>query len=425
MDNSLNLLKKLNIKQDIPLIVSVSGGVDSIVLLNLLVKSNYNVIVVHFNHHTRAQNLAEQDLVIDYANKFNLKYYVFNYEHLNTNNFQSDARNFRLSKLKATAKIEHTKYILTAHHLDDLAETVLMRITRGSNLYGYAGIHDFVKSDDFVLLKPLIYYSKQEIVSYALINDLKYLTDESNYESTYTRNRFRNTIIPIMKQENPNLLKQFVNYQQLLTNSFNFIRSYAKKFIKDGAINVKELLNEDLIIKHEVLVILLEHHNININTNLLNDLTKIITSSTSNLNYNLSNHKIFIKSYDTAYITENTVPASLNLILKEGENVISNMKKITLLTNVSNNDKMSINICYNKLNFPLIARTRKNGDKLKFAYGTKKLKDYLIDLKIPLHLRDSLLIITDSDNTILWVEGIYINKTLGLENKITLKYGRV
>src|SRR5690625_2612970 len=278
----LDLLKKLNINKNKPLILSLSGGVDSIVLLDLLLKDNYNVIVVHFNHQTRKGNVLEEKLVKDLSKENNLKHYVFNFKHNNLNNFQNEARIFRHDKLKELANIHKTPYILTAHHLDDLAETVLMKITRGSNLYGYAGIHDVLIKDNYTFLKPLLFYSKDEIVKYATLNNLKYLTDESNLDTKYLRNRYRHTILPIMKQENPNLLNQFKDFNTILTNTFSFIRSYSKKFIKDNVINVKKLIKQEIIVVNETIIILLENYNIEFNNNLINDLTNLLLNNRPN-----------------------------------------------------------------------------------------------------------------------------------------------
>lgn len=422
---NLDLLKKLNINKQTPLIVSVSGGVDSVVLLNLLIKNNYTPIVVHFNHHTRDNTLLEQQLVEKISKDNNLKLYVYNFHYKNKENFQNEARNFRHSKLKKVAKLHNTKYILTAHHLDDLAETVLMKITRGSNLYGYAGIHDVLNKDNFIFLKPLLFYPKDEIVKYANLNNINYLTDDSNLDTTYLRNRYRHTILPIMKQENPNLLYQFKDYNNILTNTFNFIRKYSKAFIKDNIINLKTLIKEDQVIINEVIIILLENYNIEFNKNLIKDLTNILLNNRPNLTYTLNNKYIFVKSYNKAYIENKQSNIKFTTTLNKEITKLPNMKKITFLNNVSDKTKNTHKLCYNEIRLPLIARTRLDGDLLQFNFGRKKLKDFLIDKKIPKLKRDKLVIITDSNNTILWVEGIYTNNTLGSLNEIYFEIGDI
>lgn len=422
MITHLDLLKELNITKNDTLIVSVSGGVDSVVLLNLLVNAGYKPIVVHFNHQTRANNALEEALVVELAEKYNLVYYIFNFEYSGKKNFQAEARLFRQNNLKNVASRFDSAYILTAHHLDDLAETILMKITRGSNLYGYSGIQKVTKQDGYIYLKPLLDFSKNDIINYANVNKLKYLTDESNLESHYLRNRYRHAIIPIMKQENSNLLNQFKEYSNILIENFNFIRKYASKFVDIDQVDISELIKEDDVIIKEVIIILLEKNQVEINNNLVADLLNIIKSNSPNATYNLSNRMSFIKSYSIIKIIKNVATTTYNIVLNHDVNILPNMKKITLLNNVSDNTNNTIVLCYNNIRLPLIARTRLAGDKLDFDFGTKKLKDYLIDLKIPMTERNNLTIITDSNNTIMWVENIYINKTLGNQNKITFKW---
>lgn len=423
MENELNLLKKYNIDKKTPLVVSVSGGVDSMVLLHILTKNKYNTIVVHFNHQTRKENDSEEQLVRETAKNYNLKFHVFKVLK-SSGNFHEQARNFRIKKLEEIARKYNTSFILTAHHLDDLAETVLMKITRGSNLYGFSGIHEYVKINNFTFIRPLLDYSKKEIVSFAAKEKVNYLDDSSNFELHYTRNRIRHTILPILKQENPQVLNKFKDFQNSLTETYNFIRKYTAKFIdSNNIINTSALINEDLLIKREVLVMLLEKHQITFNKQTLDDLLKLIESDRPNLTYNLSNNYHFVKSYDTVYLTNKNLKEPFEVVLDKKVNLLPNMKKITFLTNVSHNSKINYKICYNNISLPLIARTRINGDVLMFSYGKKKLKDHLIDLKIPLTKRNELIVITDSNNTILWVENIYNNQTLGNKNELYFEIG--
>lgn len=423
MKNVLDLLNNYNIDNKTPLVLSVSGGVDSMVLLNILSVNKYNLIVVHFNHQTRKENEQEEQLVRETAEKHNFKFHVFKVD-TNSGNFHEQARNFRYDHLKQIALKYKTPYILTAHHLDDLAETVIMKITRGSNLYGYAGIHEYVKQDDFIFIRPLLNYSKKEISIYAQNNKVAFLDDDSNFEQHYTRNRIRHTILPILKQENPQVLKKFKEFQTSLTESYNFIRTFSNNFIdSNNKIDITSLLKQELLIKRETIVILLEKYQITFNKNTLDTLLNILESDRPNLTYNLSDDYLFIKSYNQIFITKDLETITFEVILNKNDNHLPNMKKITFLNNLSDNNKFNHKICYNNISLPLIARTRKNGDVLMFSYGKKKLKDYLIDLKIPRIKRDELIIITDSNNTILWVEDIYTNQTIGSENEIYFKIG--
>ena len=122
------------------LIVSVSGGVDSMVLMDFLRRLNLNLVIVHFNHQVRGQSIDEANMVREYTEKYHLPFNYFKLD-LNLNaDFQNRARNLRRKHLEDVARRNNTPYILTAHHLDDLLETILIKITRGSSLDGYSEI---------------------------------------------------------------------------------------------------------------------------------------------------------------------------------------------------------------------------------------------------------------------------------------------
>lgn len=422
MNEVNNILNSINIKKSTPLIMSVSGGVDSMVMLDYLFKNGFNVIVVHFNHNTRSSNVLDEELIIDYCTKNNLKYHIINI-NVTTGNFQETARNLRYYHLKQVAKKYKSKFIFTAHHLDDLAETILIKLTRGSNLYGYAGIHSVYTDNSYTYVRPLLYLSKKAIKEYAKDQNVPYLDDFTNFETTYLRNRYRHTVMPILKQENEQFLNKVLNYHLQLSKASSFIRKYSKKYIKNNEIIIDKLIKEDDYIIENALAILLEDNNINFTYETILKLVTLIKEDKPNLAYDLSNNKLFIKAYNTVLIKEDKERLNLNQELRFGENVLTNMEIVTLLKDDGLDTQEFTKLCYNKLEFPLIVRSRNNGDLLSFTYGHKKLKDLLIDLKMPKYLRDELMIITDSNDTILWIPNVYLNETLGQGENLYLKIG--
>jgi len=412
----LSLLKKYNLNKSTPLIISLSGGVDSMVLATLLANNNYNLIIVHFNHNTRKSNLDDQNLVKNFAENNNLPFYIFSI-NIKKGNFQNEARKKRYEKLIEIAKKHETKYILTAHHLDDLAESVLMKISRGSSLNGYSGINEISYKDDCLHFKPLLYTSKAQIKLYALKNNVVYNEDETNFSNNYSRNRYRNNIIPVLKDENPSFLEKIRQFNEILITSSKFIRNTALKFYREK-INVAEFIKFDPAIQNEIISLHFEAKKIEFNIDILNTIKKILLSKTPNQEYNLKGGFIFVKSYNDAYITKKTAPEKFNFIIKDKSITLPNNDKITISTNKAILNPKSLKLCYNEMNLPLIIRSRTNGDTLNFSFGKKKLKDLLIDLKMPKTKRENLIILTDSSNTILWVSDVYLNKTLGNKNKL-------
>jgi tRNA(Ile)-lysidine synthetase-like protein len=128
------------------IVVGVSGGIDSMVLLNVLYDLGYKLVIAHVNHNVREESKDELIFVKEYAKSKNIPFESTVLEKIEGKNFQDEARSLRYEFFFEIARKYNATKIATAHHLDDLLETVLMRISRGSNLYGYGGI------------KPIIYY---------------------------------------------------------------------------------------------------------------------------------------------------------------------------------------------------------------------------------------------------------------------------
>jgi len=412
-----HIIKMLQNEIKIPLkeklIVSVSGGADSMFLLSILKDSGYKLEVVHFNHMLRDQSKIEADLVRTYCEQHHISFHYYLIE-IGEGNFHHQAHHLRLHYLKDTAKITKAKYILTAHHLDDLLENILIKLTRGSNLLGYAGmqLNHTIKGLTFV--KPLLYTSKEEILTYIKENNIPYLNDESNDLDFYMRNRYRHTIVPIMKQENPKLLNQAAQYHKQISLAFKFIRKTTIQTLNGGTtidLNIYKSLDE--VIQEDIIAYLIEKKNLNLSFDLIQKIKLLLLQDKPNLTYPLSSHYYVVKAYDQAFIKRINTPKNIKIQVSEGENKLANKDNFTFLTNSNTHTEDLEKLCYNKLAFPLWLRHRENGDKLAYKFGHKKLKDLLIDKKIPMEKRDALWILTDNDNQILWVQDLYRNQMLG------------
>ena len=211
LKQSIQLIKeKLNNKK---ILLACSTGVDSMVLLDLLLKYNNNcqIIISHVNHQKRQQSIQEEEFIIKYCQENNLKCYVKRLEKHEEGNFQEWARNERYHFFEEIIEKEKIDYLLTAHHADDNLETIIMRLLKSSSLKGYAGIEKEIKLEKYTVLRPLLDHSKNEIIAYAKDNNITYYQDISNYSDDYTRNRIRKYITPILLEENPNLYEA-INY---------------------------------------------------------------------------------------------------------------------------------------------------------------------------------------------------------------------
>ncbi|NLB85036.1 MAG: tRNA lysidine(34) synthetase TilS, partial [Acholeplasmataceae bacterium] len=177
--------KEINIDFSKKLIVSVSGGVDSMVLMDFLRRLKLNIVIVHFNHQVRGQSIDEANMVRDYAEKYCLPFNYFKLDLNLTSDFQNKARNLRRKHLEDVAKRNQTPYIVTAHHLDDLLETILIKITRGSSLDRYCGMELIAQQGEFIYVKPSLYQQKEKFYSFAEEYDVPFMVDQSNFSDSY------------------------------------------------------------------------------------------------------------------------------------------------------------------------------------------------------------------------------------------------
>ena len=214
-------------KNDV-IVIGVSGGPDSMCLLNVLnyyqKKLNIKIICAHVNHGLREESKEEAEFVRKYCLKHNC---VFEYMKINNyvnNKFsEQEGREKRYNFFIELVKKYHAKYLMTAHHGDDLTETIMMRLVRGSNLKGYIGIPKISEYDGYQLVRPLLYYSKKEILDYLEDNNLEYVIDKSNEDEKYTRNRFRKHVLPLLKIEDNNVQRKFLKYSEELEEAYRFI----------------------------------------------------------------------------------------------------------------------------------------------------------------------------------------------------------
>lgn len=423
----LNIVKeKLKPFFDHPWVVSVSTGVDSMVLLDMVRSFSHPLVVVHFNHQKREASWIEADYLKSYCEKHGL---IFEYVLLNIDegNFHDSAHKQRRLHLERVALSHQTPYILTAHHANDLAETVLMKLSRGSNLLGYSGLQAVSKQGDFIYIKPLLSISKTALYDYAKNHQIRFFEDVSNQADLYTRNRYRKNIVPELIEENPQFLDKVIQYSNHLYEAFSYIRKKSKNYLNanQNRIQLSTFFLEDVVIQKDILACLLESHKVEFNQLKIESILSFLHTSGPNQSFPLSESLILKRVYQKVDILHSISIKPFHHILDlDAFNVLETMGFVTFLDAPSNSSFYEIKLCYNKLALPLVARSRQPGDVLEFDYGKKKLKDYYIDHKIPMDIRNRDIIIADQTGRILSVLGRYYNTSPDLESIIKLRYKR-
>lgn len=190
-------------------IVAVSGGVDSVVLLDKLVsgalKVPYNeLIVAHFDHGIREESSADAEFVQELARKYNLKHEVGRTE-LGAGASEDQARQMRYKYLRQVCKTYNASGILLAHHQDDLIETAIINLLRGTSWRGLASMAEFSVNDmnKTLIIRPLLNRTKEQLIKYATEHGLQWREDSTNDNQKYLRNYVRHTLLPSALKKDP------------------------------------------------------------------------------------------------------------------------------------------------------------------------------------------------------------------------------
>ena len=174
----INIEENFKFEQNDKIVIGCSTGPDSMALMDMLLKIrdkySLQLICAHVNHNIRAQSKEEEEFIKKYCEKNNVMLEKMKIEKYGDDNFHNEARNIRYHFFESVISKYQAKYLMTAHHGDDLIETVLMRIVRGSNLQGYSGFHKIVDMNNYKLVRPLIYYTKKELEDYDKENNVPY-----------------------------------------------------------------------------------------------------------------------------------------------------------------------------------------------------------------------------------------------------------
>ena len=435
----MNIDKKIKFNLGDKIVIGCSTGPDSMALVDMLLKIrkkyNLELIIAHVNHNVRKESAIEEKFLEKYCIENNIIFESMTIEEYGDDNFHNEARHIRYNFFETIINKYLANYLMTAHHGDDLIETILMRIVRGSNLKGYSGFKEIVDMGNYKIIRPLIYFTKKELEEYDKENDVKYFIDSSNEKDKYTRNRYRKYVLPFLKKEDKDVHLKFLKFSRTLFEANNFIDKVTNKAIdrcyRDNVIKVNLFLEEEPFIQREILYYILSEFYqddlILINDKHIDLLIKILKSKRSNSMINLPNNVIAIKKYNEMSLVRDVAQISGYEMEFDSYVLLPNNHSIEKIDSTTDNSNFICKLNSNEIVLPLIIRTRKIGDKIKVKglNGTKKVKDIFIDKKISLSDRDNWPIVLDSSGKVVWIPGIKkskFDKKSNEEYDIILKY---
>ena len=441
MEEVYNFIRnKISLKPGDVVVVGTSGGPDSMALLYILNEfkniMDLKLVCAHLNHNKRTESDQEQADLSEFCKKNKIIFECKKVEKWGDDNFENEARTVRYAFFEKLVEKYKAKYLMTAHHADDLMETILMRIVRGSTLKGYSGFSRIVDKGNYKIVRPLLTLTKAEIEDFCKKNKIKYSVDKSNFDLKYTRNRYRHEILPFLKNENPNVHKKFIKFSEILLENSNYINKEVdkvfNKVFQNGILDIEKFVVLDKIIQTNIIYTILEKiygdDLLIIGDAHVDLLFNLINSNRSNSIVHLPNNVIAIKAYNELYFKydeeeyEDYEIEIINLVNLPNGKIIEKIED-----DINDNSNNIIRLNSKDINLPLYVRNKKEGDKIevKGLNGSKKISDIFIDKKIKTSDRHLWPIVLDSSDTVVWIPGLKkskLDKKNSEEYDIILKY---
>lgn len=395
-------------------IVGTSGGADSVALLHILYRLGYKCIVAHCNFHLRnEESNRDEQFVRELATKLGLAFFKIDFDttlfaQTNKVSIEMAARELRYNWFEELRKEHDAKAIAVAHHADDNVETLLMNLTRGTGLRGMTAIPI---RNGFVI-RPLLCCFRREIINYLKSNDLSYVTDSTNFENEYVRNRFRNEIIPAIESINPafrqtmtETIGRFEEIEEIYADYINFIKNQLISVKGDNTIIQTEILKTKKFAK-TVLYEILSPYNFHIDTisNILNSLERVSGALFYSQTHQLlhDRNQLILSEIKPAISTIYSIQTTDTEIFEPIHLKVNRRKfdgKINKSSNYATFDA-------SKITYPLTLRHWQQADSfVPFGMKThKKVSDFFIDNKMNRFEKENTWLLL-SDNQIAWVVG--------------------
>ncbi|NLL47971.1 MAG: tRNA lysidine(34) synthetase TilS [Firmicutes bacterium] len=414
----INNLQKLSVNPQERILVAVSGGPDSMVLLHLLWRYNPKRIgVYHLNHGFRETASQEAVFVKEYAQKLGIPAQIESYDITgflteSGESKQQGARKIRYQLLRNFAEANGYHRIALGHHGDDQAETVLMRLIRGSGVHGLAGI----PPQRGPYIRPLLDFYKDELLRYCADFEVPYVLDESNFEPVYLRNKIRQELLPLLvKEYNPEIIAQLVQLADLAKEDERELQQRAEEVLsqhlrwRHGQVTFPRSVYAELStsMQRRVLRGLLQSykgHLLQISYSHIEDWRQRLAEGSS---FRLSLPQCPVSATAAfIFVGEFAGKAWQTTELKLGGEL--RVGPFTIQAELLPNDGLERqenceDFDLDALALPLIVRRRQAGDRLRlFGGGTKKVKDLMIDGHVPLEQRDFFPLVCDQED-ILWI----------------------
>lgn len=438
-----NVLEKyIPLTPETTVVVGFSGGWDSMCLLHIVKRLSdeygFNLIAAHLNHAWRGEESDDEEANAQrFCAEMDIK---FRAERIEDDVKQSEAvaRELRYDFFKRTVEYNKANALLTAHTRTDNAETVLYRIAKGTGLNGLEGIREYRKLNDMNIIRPLLLFSRKDIEAYCMDNELMPNNDSSNQDTRYARNNIRYNIMPLMRDINPNVETSLVNLSEIAIGNNKIIDELMINIERQFSVGKKWLTQNFMrlnsaIRRHFVYNLLLKN-NIEPSFSKVQEVLNFITDNTiskSGKTLSLTSNLELFTSHKYTYIlnSDDNIEKSMTEVIidkAEGDFPFENGVNLTLekyekpIEYFPQKSAKFIFADFSKINFPLVLRTRRNGDIIQplGMKGKMKLKKYFINKNIPGYQRDKILLLCQGSE-VLWASGVGMSEKLRVTDNPT------
>ncbi len=418
---------------------AVSGGPDSMALLHLLWQMSkekpMNVIAAHVNHRFRAaESAAEAEMVAGACRSWGipLETAVMDlpaYIEETGMNAQAAAREKRYAFLKQTAAAHGAELLLLGHHADDQAETVLMRILRGTGVGGLAGIPFRRQEENLELIRPLLRITKKELLLYCRRNGVPYAVDSSNFSRKYFRNAVRLDLIPELKKINPRLEEALIRLADLAAADDDCLEKEAAGLFESLTIRAGEGFLVDrrrfaalhVALQRRLIKLILKYSSgpwLSLEYRQIEELLEAMADERKAVNrIDIGGGWTFSREYDEVYMGPprqgqggyrhpvEEIPAAIRL---DPGGRIFEIERLEPSVTLLPDHRWEAFFDESELAMPLCVRTRQPGDRMlpDGLNGTKKVQDMFVDAKVPRSQRDAWPLLADREGRILWIPGL-------------------
>ena len=417
------------------IIVAVSGGPDSICLMDILAclskEMDTTLVIAHYGHGLRPEEDAyETDMVREYARSLNVPFETERASGLGlvSSSLEEKARELRYDFLERIRIKYNAHKIAMGHNLNDQAETVLMRLLRGSGMTGLSGIPPV---RDNTVIRPLIETGRQDIINYLKSGNLKYATDSSNKDNRFLRNKIRMELLPEMIKYQPGLIEILGKLARNLRDENSFFESLAEKWVDerleqdekgDSFLYIHSLKDlPNAFIRRIIRSVIRRHHKTlyAVRWDHVQNIIDLISNARPNISINLPEGLVIRKEYNRLIFTSETACTEFfsYAIGDRGKKNIHEIGKTIGIEEFSDKEQAAISDAKNTalldrdlLPYPLTIRNFRQGDRFipLGMTGHKKVKNFFIDLKIPPAERKQIPILV-KDDKIAWICGYRID----------------